>query len=317
MAFIRHLRALWGPSWPVVSVPLVVALVLAGMGGLRSEIVIVLTLVTILAMATPRSKAFLVTAAPGLGIAVGYEAIRYVRPLFVTAERVLGCELREWELRLVSLDGDTTAADYFNVVHTPLLDLVFAIPYVGFWGIAIVYCTALFFINVERANHYLRVLALTHAIAFVIWLAVPAAPPWYIRTFGCEIDIDALPNAAALLRVDQLLGISYFETFYSRAPTVFGALPSLHCAFAAVGLVTAWRDGGWLERSAHIGYTLWMVLASAYLDHHWLLDGMLGIALALLANALIRGLGSWIDYRAPILGAEGAGTMTDRSGRNP
>lgn len=303
MALIRHLRTLWGPYWPVAGLPALLALGLAIAGGLRPEIVVILALLTIMALATPRTKAILVTAAPGIGIAVGYEAIRYLRPLFVTPERVMGCGLREIELRFFSLDGQSTAADYFTQAHSPLFDLIFAVPYIGFWGIAIVYGTALFFIDRDRANRYLWVLALTHAIAFAVWLAVPAAPPWYLRSFGCVIDIDALPSAAALLRVDQLLGIMYFESFYSRAPTVFGALPSLHCAFAAVGLVTAWRDAGLVERLAHLGYTVWMLLASVYLDHHWLLDGILGIALAVLANALVRGFVSRTGKRALALRA--------------
>ena len=39
-----------------------------------------------------------------------------------------------------------------------------------------------------------------------------------------------LPLAAALERVDALLGIHYFARFYAKSQYVFGALPSLHVA---------------------------------------------------------------------------------------
>jgi len=287
MLAVNHLRSLWGKWWFVPLLPILFVLAIAAVGDLRPEHVIVVAAMTIAAIATPGTKGLLVAGIPGIAIGFGYESMRYLRPLFVTPERVWGCNLREIELSLFPAGNGQTLADLFASTNTPFWDVFFAVPYTLFWGIAVIYGTALFFWKRERMKRFLWVLAISHAIAFVIWLAVPAAPPWYIRLHGCGIDIDALPNAAALLRLDELFGISYYESFYSRAPTVFGALPSLHCAFPMTGLVTAWRDANWTERSIHAGYTLWMLAASVYLDHHWLIDGLLGIAIVVFVHMLL------------------------------
>ena len=116
-----------------------------------------------------------------------------------------------------------------------------------------------------------------------MWLSVPAAPPWYLRAHGCAIDLSAAPSPAALARVDSLLGITYFHRFYSRASSVFGALPSMHCAFPLIGLLTAWRAAGWKTRPIHIVYTLVMAAAAVYLDHHWVIDVLAGWLVAVVS----------------------------------
>jgi hypothetical protein len=114
-------------------------------------------------------------------------------------------------------------------------------------------------------------------------MALPAAPPWYVRAHGCSVSMSALPSAAGLLRVDQLFGIHYYENLYSRASFVFGAMPSMHCAYPVLGLLTAWRAASWKTRPLHLLYALTMLVGSSYLDHHWVWDAVAGIALAAVA----------------------------------
>lgn len=287
MGIVTHLYSLWGRFWPALLLFPAFLVVMAALGNLRIEHLVIVAVILVLASATKLSRDYLVAALPGVGIGFGYEAMRYLRPLFVTRDRVLGCDLRELELRLFPAGDNLTWADFFSIRHTAFWDVFFAVPYTLFWGISILYGTALFCWRRPRMYRFMWALLLTHIVSFVIWLWLPAAPPWYIQAIGCDIDLGALPNAAGLLRIDALFDISYFESFYSRAPTVFGALPSLHCAFPAVGLFTAWRDARWPERGIHIGYTLWMLAASVYLDHHWLLDGLLGIFIALIVSLAV------------------------------
>ena len=94
--------------------------------------------------------------------------------------------------------------------------------------------------------------------------------------------------------------ISYFHDFYARAASVFGALPSMHCAYPLIGLLTAWRAATWRTRPIHIAYTLIMFTASLYLDHHWLVDGLCGWAMAVFA-VWAAGLVVARLYRAPAL----------------
>jgi len=238
--------------------------------------------------------------APYLGVAVIYDLVRYVRPLFVTPERVIGCELRELELSLFSVAPGVIEQDWLTAQSMPLLDLIFAVPYAVFVYIAFIYPAYLFFVDRQRMRHYLWAYAIANCTSFVMWLAVPAAPPWYIRAHGCAIDISTVPDPAALSRVDAMLGITYFHDFYARAASVFGALPSMHCAYPLIGLLTARRAATSRTLPIHIAYTLLMFTASLYLDHHWIVDGMCGWALAVVA-VWAAGLVVARLYRAPAL----------------
>lgn len=296
---LRNLHRLWGPYWPLALSPLWFLLFLIVSGDARAEHYIIIAPLTALAMGTPGSRRLLIAATPGIGIAFGYELIRYLRPLFVTGDRILGCEVQALEQALLGFGTGLTPADVFTLYNSPAADLFFALPYTLFWGAVVVYAIALFFLHRARMHRYLWILALTHAVAFVIWLWLPVAPPWYIREYGCQIDPAARPGAAALMRLDARFGISYFHDFYSRAPTVFGALPSLHVAFPAAALAATWRSAGAPERALHLWLTLWMLAASVYLDHHWLVDGLLTLFIIAVIYALLRLFWPGFDRDAP------------------
>lgn len=286
MPLVRHLQGLWGNWWFLPLLPPIFLAILYVAGGVRPEHVIVIIILTALAAGNAWTKKMILAGVPAILILLGYEAVQYLRPFFVTPGRIVGCGMRDLEASLFGIDGFTPSS-FFATHHNAFFDVFFAIPYTFFWMIAVVYGVVLFFRNRPRLSHYLWLLALAHAVAFVLWMALPTAPPWYIAAHGCLIDPNAAPSPAALVRVDQLFGITYFDGFYSRDPTVFGAFPSLHCAFPAAGLVASWRRVGWLQRSVHLGYLLWMLVASVYLGHHWLLDGLTAIAVVLVADALV------------------------------
>jgi membrane-associated phospholipid phosphatase len=102
-----------------------------------------------------------------------------------------------------------------------------------------------------------------------------------------------------------MLGISYFESFYSRAASVFGAMPSMHNAYPLLGLFTAWSSSTWKTRPIHVGYFLWMFTASLYLDHHWVVDAIAGwcvaVAAVLVAGRLVGRQDDRASRWAPVI----------------
>lgn len=274
---LRH-RPLISRIFPLV--PVLYALVIAAIGDLRVEHVALVVVVLGLSAFGPRSRAFLSDITPYVLVALGYDMVRYARRLFVTPARVLGCGLRDFELSTFAVAPGTTLQDWFQRHHTPFWDVVFAVPYTVFAYLALIYSAYLYFVDRPRMRRYLWSFAIANFISFVIWMVLPAAPPWYIREHGCQISMNALPSAAGLLRVDQLFGMHYYENLYSRASSVFGAMPSMHCAYPMLGLLTAWRKATWKTKPIHVLYALTMFVGSNYLDHHWLWDGIAGVALA-------------------------------------
>jgi len=222
------------------------------------------------------TKELLIAIWPLLFVAIGYDLMRFVRPIFVTPDRVAGCGVRRFELALFGVGPDQTLSDYFAIHHNAIFDLYFAVPYFGFILFAVLYGLYLFFADRTRLRRFAWVLSVIYLSAFIVWLAFPVAPPWYVREHGCAIVADALPSAAGLLRVDRLIGIHYFQNFYAKSPDVFGAIPSLHCAYAMIGIATSWRVATWRTWPVHVLYVCSMFAASVYLGHHWIVDGLAG-----------------------------------------
>jgi inositol phosphorylceramide synthase catalytic subunit len=311
--FAGQVRTLWGRLWFLPLVPALYALILLPFGELRPEHVVFGVLCPVLAFYGPRTKSFFVDVSPYVAVAVAYDLVRYVRPFFVTADRVLACDLRAAELVLFRAGPNVTFQDYFAVHHSPAFDLLFAVPYTIFVYLVIAYAGYLYFKDRARMRVYLWAFAFGNAMSFLCWLALPAAPPWYLRAHGCEIDPNALPNAAALLRVDALLGIDYYRTFYSRASSIFGALPSMHCAYPVIGLLSAWRAAGWRTRPLHIAYTVVMAVAAVYLDHHWVIDVLAGWFIAIVAVWLAR---HWVASMAERALEKDGSTRTETARRS-
>ena len=87
----------------------------------------------------------------------------------------------------------------------------------------------------------------------------------------------------------------------------------MHCAYPLIGLLTAWRAAGYRTLPLHVAYTLAMFAASVYFDHHWIIDGLLGWAVAVVAVIAARNL----LERWPSLGTDRSGRGRRGPGRRP
>jgi inositol phosphorylceramide synthase catalytic subunit len=279
----RHIRALWGAWWAVPLIPAFHAAAMAAMGALTPVHVAVALAVAGAAYATRWSRDMVFALTPAIMVGLAYEWLRFLVPIFVRPERVWACEIRALDLALFPAGAGRTIPDFFETHHAPVFDLYFALPYAGFLYVAALYAVYLYVRDRPRMVHFLWAFGICHLLAFTIWMIMPVAPPWYVRAYGCGIDMTALSSPARLGRVDDLLGIRYFHAFYSRSANVFGAIPSLHCALPMLGLFSAWSKIGWRTRPLHILYAASMIVASLYLDHHWVVDGLAGITLAAVA----------------------------------
>lgn len=300
-ALLRY-RQLLSRLFPLV--PLGYVLAVAAAGDLRVEHVVLVLVVLGLSAFGPRSRAFLSDITPYVLVVLGYDGVRYARRVLVSAHQIHTCGLRSFELKTLAVAPGVTLQDWFQLHHAPFWDVVFAVPYTIFAPLALLYSAYLYFADRPRMRHYLWAFAIANFISFAVWMVFPAAPPWYVRAHGCDVSLSALPSAAGLLRVDQLFGIHYYQNLYSRAAWVFGAMPSMHCAYPMLGLLTAWRAASWKTRPIHLVYAVTMFVGSNYLDHHWLWDGIAGVSLAFVAVWAAGKLLNQPRVVAPALAAE-------------
>lgn len=146
------------------------------------------------------------------------------------------------------------------------------------------------FHSIDLAKRYGAAFLLMNLFAFATYVLYPAAAPWYISKYGFVQPIAAvLGDPAGLIKFDQLLGTHLSSAMYSSSPVVFGAIPSMHAGFTMLG----WLYSFHLNKKVAgvIGlYTVSMWFSALYLQHHYLIDLVIGIFYAVIAYLLIEKL---------------------------
>ena len=275
-------RALWErgsflPALPWIGYAALVAVI----DRPRWDIFFVAALATTAAYGGARVRRFYRAAIPAITLFVLYDALRYLWPVSVSASRVLGCELRDVELVFFGVGVGNmivTPNEWLAGLANPTLDLLCALPYGAYLGIMAAQYTHLCVKKPDAARRFAQLALGTHVVGFATYLLLPAAPPWYVATHGCAIDLAAHGSPAALTRVDAWLGHGYFASLYGHGAVVFGALPSLHVTYPLYGLITTFRTASAPSRALQIAYALVMPFAAVYLGHHYVIDVVLGLA---------------------------------------
>ena len=188
-----------------------------------------------------------------------------------------------------------------------MLDLYCAIPYGTFIFVSVIFAMFLYWKSFVALQRYAWTFLCMNLAAFVTYHVYPAAPPWYYHlTHSCLADLTTHASEGThLANVDRLLGVSYFQAFYGRSTDVFGAVPSLHVAYPLLILVEGWSLFGPVRRGLAVLFTLSMCFAAIYLDHHYVIDVLLGLAYAGSLNLAFRALFGRLS-RAPAPDAPGA-----------
>lgn len=181
-----------------------------------------------------------------------------------------------------------TPNEYFQIHTWKIADFFCGLAYLIFvaW-----YLSAAFLLYFARNYRVLSAFGwcffLVNAMGFATYYIYPAAPPWYIIEYGlgpAKMYISATASAAA--RFDQLFDTHFFDTMYSQSVDVYGAIPSLHVAYpflvAWVALVV--KKG----RVAAIAFYFLMCFSAVYLQHHYIIDIILGTLYSVLALLIVR-----------------------------
>jgi hypothetical protein len=133
--------------------------------------------------------------------------------------------------------------------------------------------------------------------ALCVQLALPTAPPWWYAAAGRNLTRggDAGDAGDVLRRVDALVGVPLFDAIYRSAPVVYGAFPSLHAAWPLHAALMART-----RHPAAYAYVAWVWWAAVYLKHHFVVDI---IGAVVLAVCVVGGTRAFFGSRAPQCGA--------------
>jgi membrane-associated phospholipid phosphatase len=261
---------------------------IGALGGLRADHVLV-GMLGLLDLYNEKTRLFLGYFFPFIATGAIYDSMRYFYwPAIEGRVHVAGPYLleRSW----FGIAG-RTPNEWFLAHHWPALDLACGFAYLVYVG---EYLAVAFFLFVRRRSDTLRKLALAflvvNLLGFATYFIYPVAPPWYVTRYGFgPARLDVQPAAAAAGRFDALLGTHFFDEIYGRGIDVYGAFPSLHVAYPLIAAWTVFRTAElrW-ARGPAVGFFLLICLSAVYLQHHYVIDVLLGIGYALATLAVLR-----------------------------
>jgi membrane-associated phospholipid phosphatase len=203
------------------------------------------------------------------------------------ADTIHVADLWHAEATLFPWPGGGSLGDAISRNTHPVLDAITGAAYITYLPQAMLVAAWLYVRSQPRMAVLTWNFALLSVLGWAVWLAWPAAPPWYVDTWGTgPANLAAPASAAGAARFDQLFGVNVFGSFYSRSWNVFGAMPSLHVGYATIVATACWPLGGWLRRST-AGYAAVMAFAAVYLRHHYILDVVAGVFLAMFVHQLV------------------------------
>ncbi len=129
---------------------------------------------------------------------------------------------------------------------------------------------------------------LINLMAFATYILLPVAPPWYVAQYGFHPgDWSFVPQAAGMVRFDQLLHFPYFQNIYAKSAWLYGAIPSMHAGFPT--LTFLWSLRSFRKLSPYLGvFMVWMWFSAVYLNHHYVIDLIVGVTYVVLAMCLSR-----------------------------
>jgi membrane-associated phospholipid phosphatase len=205
--------------------------------------------------------------------------------------------------------GLLTPNEWFQRHTSRFLDFVCGLSYTPFFfiGESVVLAIYLLFRGHERrAVRFTWVFVVSNLVGFSLYYIYPAAPPWYVAAHGFTADLSVRASAAGAARFDQLVGLPVMAGFYGKSADVFGAIPSLHVVYPMLALLYGWR----LPRFRIVAgvYLFLVCLSAVYLDHHYILDILVGFVLGLSVMAAFRLAAGPLEQRARDLDLEPSGS---------
>jgi hypothetical protein len=158
-------------------------------------------------------------------------------------------------------------------------DFVFYLPYMLHFVLPFALAIVVWKVRESEYWRYITAFVGMSFVAFLIFLAFPAAPPWMASNLGYIEPISRVSSS-----VWFTLGINDFPSLYNQvAPNPVAAVPSLHAAYATLFsmFVIKFFKSRWSYAS--IVYPLLIYVGTVYQGEHYAIDEILGAVLAIAA----------------------------------
>jgi len=270
------------------------------LGEMRTEHLVLSSLVLGLYLSHSKTRLFLILALPFLLQGVFYDFLRYIpwewlQPIYVK-------EPFEWEQALFAIgSGSETLLphEYVQRWLHPFWDVFLGVVYNSMYPVAFF----LFFLTASLPNKWLAcrygaAFGVMYLLTFPTYLLLPAAPPWYVAKFGFAPPAAGMTgDPAGLVRFDQLLGIELSQKAAETCPFVFGAIPSMHSGITLLAFIYSLKlpKKRWAIFFGAYNFSMWFSVL--YFQHHYVIDIVVGALFALVGFVVVEFFGGGVVKR--------------------
>ena len=259
--------------------------------GLRTEHLLLITFTLACYYLHPKSRRFILDFLPFALFGALYDFLRIYPKSWAGPIHVLWPHRLETALFGFHYGGEKILpTDFFITHHHAVMDLLAGATYSLHMVVPIGFA---FFAWLKRhavTRHFIWAFLLANLFAFITYIALPVAPPWYVEQYGLVPAGWSIPGSAAgLVNFDRLIGHPYFQEIYAKNAWVFGAIPSMHAGNPL--LVVLYAHQVFKKGLIPLYFFMFLVWFSAvYLRHHYMIDLIAGVLYVLAAYVIIRKL---------------------------
>ncbi len=205
---------------------------------------------------------------------------------------ILVKKLYDLEVQFFGVDVNgtkVTLCEYFNEHIHPFFDIVAGTFYITWAPFPILFGIYIFFKNKRKlVFDFWLCFLLANIFGFIIYILLPAAPPWYYLQYGDNLMVNAPGEPAGLARFDEMIGFPLYHGMYSQGTNTFGALPSMHAAFPLVLSFYSLKYGNKVLSTLFIISLLSIWFGAVYSNHHYIIDVLMGIGCGIIGIFLIE-----------------------------
>lgn len=236
-----------------------------------------LLLMVPVALVSGRFLGFLRDWVPFIALFLAYEAMRGLASKTGFAPHVGDLASAERWL----FGGHVPSAVLQSAIHSHAVDYFATVIYFCHFAVPLTVGMLIWLVDRTQFLRYTTALLGMACVAFVVFLLVPTAPPWYANDHGVITGVHKI--------ISTTLPSAVSPYYSSLNPNPVAAMPSLHMAFpvlSLLALVGVWPRRGWL-------FALWCVavfFSIVYLGEHYAVDALAGIVLAVLSWAVMMRL---------------------------
>jgi membrane-associated phospholipid phosphatase len=227
-----------------------------------------LLLMVPLALLTGRFFAFLRDWVPFIALFLGYEALAGVAPKLGIAPHIYGMVRIERDL-FFGRSPNQVLQEHLGDLRW--LAIVCTIVYFCHFLYPLLVGLVLWLVSRPYFLRYVAALLTMSFAAFVIFLLIPTAPPWWAHNVG------ALPGVHDL--VSRSLPSKVSPYFRQLDADRVAAFPSLHAAYPTLGALALWRVN---RKTAYftVPWCFIVFFSVIFLGEHYAIDVLGGIAVA-------------------------------------